>query len=250
MRRSASWARRRARRPRRSCVSSASRPFRASARKRLRSSTSARSSGHSWTSSARTTRSCEPTDDADAVHNMRVAVRRLRAVLRTARAMLERAWSAQPPSRARSFREAARRRSRPRRLMEHLADEASELGARTRHRGAARAAAIGARSSAGRPEGGAGRPAIFPPARPPRSRSRIAACVTRSDLTVEQLARERIRGASRPGEAHVAHRRQATAQAADPEQAGALCRRARSELPRRAGGTVREGEREASGRSR
>ncbi len=76
------------------------------------------------------------TDDADAVHDMRVAVRRLRAVLRTARPLLERAWSDGLRHELDLF---GRLLGAVRDLdvfIEHLAAEAGELGADATETGA------------------------------------------------------------------------------------------------------------------
>ena len=69
------------------------------------------------------------TDEADAIHDMRVAVRRLRAVLRTARPMLERAWSDSLRHELDLFGELLGPVRDLDVLMEHLTDEARELGA-------------------------------------------------------------------------------------------------------------------------
>jgi CHAD domain-containing protein len=69
------------------------------------------------------------TDDADAVHDTRVAVRRLRAVLRTARPMLERAWSDSLRHELDLFGQLLGAVRDLDVLIEHLTDEAKELGA-------------------------------------------------------------------------------------------------------------------------
>ena len=134
------------------------------------------------------------TDDADAVHDMRVAVRRLRAVLRTARPMLERAWSDSLRHELDLFGQLLGAVRDLDVLIEHLADEAKELGAgRHRHRGAARAAAIGARSSARtrlREALDDQRYFLLLDRLEAAARSLPA---TRADLTVEQLARQEFK---------------------------------------------------------
>jgi CHAD domain-containing protein len=71
------------------------------------------------------------TDDADAVHDMRVAVRRLRTILRTARPMLSRAWVDDLRSELDRFGRLFGSVRDLDVLIEHLTREATEAGAGT-----------------------------------------------------------------------------------------------------------------------
>jgi CHAD domain-containing protein len=68
-------------------------------------------------------------DDADAVHDMRVAIRRLRSVLRTARPMLDRAWVDDTRAELDRFGQLLGAIRDLDVLLEHLSVEARELGA-------------------------------------------------------------------------------------------------------------------------
>ena len=114
-------------------------------------------------------------EDADAVHDMRVAVRRLRAVLRTARPMLDRAWS----NDLRHELDLLGRLLGAVRdldvLIERLTHEATEIGADAGDdRAARRAVAVAARRGADAAPGGDGRPALLLPPRPPRGRNQVS----------------------------------------------------------------------------
>ena len=133
------------------------------------------------------------TDNADAIHDMRVAVRRLRAVLRTARPILERAWSDSLRHELDLFGKLLGAVRDLDVLMEHLADEAKELDA-----GASETEALLAPLRADRDRARARLRKALEDQRYFLLLDRLETAagslpITRADLTVEQLAGENSR---------------------------------------------------------
>ena len=159
---------------------------------------------------------------------MRVAVRRLRAVLRTARPMLDRAWSNDLRHELDLFGRLLGAVRDLDVLIERLTREATEVGAGTGEtERLLRAVAVAARRGADAAPGGDGRRTLLRPARPPRGRNHIPPGDT--NRSHGRAAREKgVQEAPRVREAHLPRRRPTAAQAADPRQARALRRRARS----------------------